>query len=59
MGALGVVVVEVRGQTSDEFVGRSEIAAFQETTRQGAEPEFDLVEPGAVLGSEMKDMLSL
>lgn len=48
-----VVVVQVRSQTGDEFLGRFEVAAFEEATSQGAEPQFDLIEPGAVLGREV------
>jgi len=57
MSATSVVVVQVRGQTCDEFLGRCEVAAFQEATGQGAEPQFDLVEPRTVLGREVEDML--
>jgi hypothetical protein len=49
MSATSVVVVQVRGQACDEFLGRGEVAAFQKATSQGAEPQFDLVEPRAVL----------
>jgi hypothetical protein len=54
---MGVVVVQIRGQARDEFLGRCEVAALQETTSQGAEPKFDLVEPGTVLGREVEHML--
>ena len=54
---MGVVIVEVRGDAPDEFRSRGEVAAFQETTSQGAEPQFDLVEPRAVLGREMEHVL--
>ena len=54
---MGVVVVQVRGQACDEFLGRCEVAAFQEATSQGAEPQFDLVEPRAVLGREVEHVL--
>ena len=57
MGATGIVVVQIGGQAYDEFLSRSEVAAFEETTSQGAEPQFDLVEPGSVLGREVEDML--
>ena len=57
MGAMGVVVVQISGQTGDEFLGRCEVAAFQEATGQGAEPQFDLVEPRTVLGREVEHML--
>jgi len=54
---MGVVIVQVSGQARDEFFGRCEITALQPATSQGAEPQLDLVEPGAVLGREMKDVL--
>ena len=57
VSAVSVVVVQVRGQTCDEFLGRCEIAALQEAASQGAEPQFDLVEPRAVLGREVEDVL--
>jgi len=55
--ATSVVVVQVLGQACDEFLGRCEVAAFQEATSQGAEPQFDLVEPRAVLGCEVEEVL--
>lgn len=57
MSAMSIVVVQVRSQAGDEFLGRCEVAAFEEATSQGAEPQFDLVEPGTVLGGEVEDML--
>ncbi len=54
---MGVVIVQVGGESRDEFRRRSEVASFQEATSQGAEPKFDLVEPRAVLGREMKNVL--
>jgi hypothetical protein len=59
MGAMSVVVVQIRGQARDEFVGRCEIAAFEEAPCQGAEPQFDLVEPRTVLGCEVEHVLVL
>src|SRR6266850_6070200 len=52
MGAVGIMVVEVSDQARDEFLGRCEIASFQEAACQGAEPQFNLVEPRAVFGRE-------
>jgi hypothetical protein len=57
MSAVSVVVVQVHGQACDEFLGRCEVAAFQEAASQGAEPQLDLVEPRAVLGREVEDVL--
>ena len=39
-----------------ELLRGSEIASFEETSTERAEPEFDLVEPRTVLGREMKDV---
>ena len=52
-----IVIVQVARQPHDEFFGRCEVASFEPTTSERAEPEFDLVEPRAVLRSKMKDML--
>jgi len=57
MGAMGIMVVEVSDQTGYEFLGRGEVASFEEAACQGAEPQFDLVEPRAVFGREVKDVL--
>src|SRR5262245_30607176 len=57
MCAMVVVVVQVRGQACDEFLGRGEVTALQEAACQGAEPQFDLVQPRAVLGREVEHML--
>ena len=57
MSTVFIVVVQVGGQPIGKLFGRGEVATFQKTSSQGAEPEFDLVEPGAVLGSEMEHVL--
>ena len=57
MGAVGIMVVEVSGQTRHEFLSRCKVAPFQEAACQGAEPQFDLVEPRAVFGREVENML--
>ena len=54
---MGIVIVQIRCQTAYELLGGGEVAAFEETTSQGAEPQFDLVEPRAVLGREVEDVL--
>ena len=54
---MGIVVFQVSGQACDEFPSRGEIAALQEATSQGAEPQFDLVQSRTVLGREVKDVL--
>ena len=53
---MGIVIIQVRCQTRDEFRGRGEVAAFQEASSQGAEPQLHLVEPRTVLGREMKNV---
>ena len=45
MGAVEIVILEVANQSRFEFLGRVEVATFEKTTCQGAEPEVDLVEP--------------
>jgi hypothetical protein len=45
MGAMSIVFLQVHGEAGDEILGRCENAAFKEATSQGAEPQFDLVEP--------------
>jgi hypothetical protein len=57
MGAVDIVVVQVSGQACDKFFGRREIASFQKAACQGAEPEFDLIEPRAVFGREVEHVL--
>ena len=57
MGSMSVVIVQIRRQEPDEFLGRCEVAAFEEATSQGTEPQFDLVEPRAVFGREVEQML--
>lgn len=57
MGSMGIVVVQISGHSFNEIVGGCEVASFEEATGQRAEPEFDLVEPRAVLGSEVEDVL--
>ena len=59
MGSIGVMVVQIRGHALDEIFGRREVAAFEETPGQRAEPEFDLVQPRTVLGSEVEHVLVL
>ena len=44
-------------QARDEFLGRCEVASFEPAASERAEPEFDLIEPRAVFGREMKDVL--
>ena len=53
---MGVVVVQVCDQSSDEFRGRGKVAAFEPAARQGAEPQFDLIEPRAMFGREVEHM---
>jgi len=53
---MSIVIVQVGCQALNEFRRRSEIATFQKTTRQRAEPQFDLIEPGAMFGGEVKNV---
>lgn len=54
---MSIVVVQVCGHACDEFLGRCEVAAFQEASSEGTEPQLDLVEPRTVLGRKVEDML--
>src|SRR3954471_17074382 len=54
---LGQGLVEVgdeAGDTVAEILGRGERAAAQDLAGEDGEPEFDLVEPGGMLGREVE-----
>src|SRR3954469_19717249 len=57
MSITRVVVFHIGAQPLLELRRRSEVATFQETPRQDAEPQFHLVEPRTVLGREVKHVL--
>src|ERR1700689_2031454 len=54
-----IVTLQILQQTLLEIRWRTEVATLQETTRQHAEPQLHLVQPGTMLGREMKHMLVL
>ncbi len=54
---MGIVVVQIRRQAAEEFLGGGKVATLEEATSQGAEPQLNLVEPRAVLGREVKHVL--
>src|SRR5580692_5067972 len=57
MGSMCVVIVHVGMQAPDEFFGRCEVTPFEPAASECAEPEFDPIEPRAVFGREMKNVL--
>src|SRR6267142_1286402 len=56
MRVLPIVRFQEGSQPLLELPRRGEVAPFQKTPRQDAEPQFHLVEPGAMLGREVKDV---
>ena len=56
MGLRCVIDLQVVSQTGFKSVGRSEIATFEKPPGQDAEPQLDLVEPGAVFRRKMEHM---
>ena len=54
---MGVVALERVRQAGCTSVGRIDIASFENTTGQDAQPQLHLVEPGALCGRTMADML--
>jgi hypothetical protein len=52
----GVIDLQVVSQTGVKSVGRIEIAAFEKPPGQDAEPQLDVVAPGAVLRRKMEHM---
>ena len=54
---MGVVDVKIIHQTGCKVVRRTEVATFQKTTRQDAQPQLDLIEPRAMSGRKVKHML--
>ena len=57
MRVIGVVDLKIVRQARVKILGRSVIAALEKTPRQDAKPQLHLIEPGAVLGRKVKDML--
>ena len=57
MGAMGVVIVQIGRQACAEVLGGGEVTALEESARQRTKPQFDLVEPRAMLGREVEHVL--
>jgi len=53
---MGVIDLQVVSQAGCKRVGRIEIATFEKLPGQNAEPQLDLVEPGAVFRRKMEHM---
>jgi len=54
---MGVVDLKIIRQAGRKIVGRIVIAALEKTPRHDAQPQLHLIEPGAMLGCKVKDML--
>jgi len=52
-----VVDLEIFRQAGFKIVGRIVIATLQKTPRQNAKPQLHLIQPGAMFGRKVKDML--
>jgi len=57
MSVMGVVDLKIGRQAGVKIVGRIIITALEKTPRQDAKPQLHLIEPGAMLGRKVKDML--
>ena len=57
MRVMGIVDLQIVSQARVKIVGRSVIAALEKTPRQDAKPQLHLIQPGAMLGRKVKDML--
>ena len=54
---MGIVDFQIVRQAGVKILGRSVIAALEKTPRQDAKPQLHLIQPGAMLGCKVKDML--
>ena len=54
---MGVIDLKIVGQAGIKIVDRIVIAALEKTPRQDAKPQLHLIQPGAMLGRKVKDML--
>ena len=54
---MGVRDLKIVTQTGFKVLGGTEVAPFQKTPRQDAQPQLDLVEPGAMVGRKVEHML--
>jgi hypothetical protein len=57
MGVMGVGDFKIVRQARGTILGRLAIAALEKPTGEDAQPQFHLVEPGAVCGGKVEDML--
>ena len=57
ISVIGVVDLKIVRQARVKIWGRSVIAALEKTPRQDAKPQLHLIEPGAMLGRKVQDML--
>src|SRR5512145_3485585 len=57
MGMVGIVDFKIVRQARCKIVHCIEIAALEKTPREDAQPQCDLVEPGAMFGRKMAHML--
>jgi hypothetical protein len=57
VGLVGIVPLQGGAQLGRKVFARTKIAPFEETTCQDTEPSRDLVEPRAMGGRKMEDML--
>jgi len=54
-GVRAVVVFDKGQNLAFQILHRNKVASFQNFSNQDAEPNFDLVHPGGVLGGVMKN----
>jgi hypothetical protein len=57
MRVMGVVDLKIVRQTRVKIVGRSVIATLEEPPGQDTQPQLHLIQPGAMLGGKVQDML--
>ena len=57
MSVMGVVDLKIVRQAGFKSLGRIEIAALEKTPRQDTKPQFHLIQPRAMYGRKVKDML--
>ena len=54
---MGVVDLDIVIETGGKILGRTEVASLQKPAGQDAKPQLHLVEPGAMFGCKVEDML--
>jgi hypothetical protein len=57
MRMMGIVDLQIGGETRVKILGRSVIATLEKTPRQDTKPQFHLIQPRAMYGRKVKDML--